>query len=126
MSTRLASPDYPYGSSPLRPQWREPWARGLSALVVVSGGISLLMHYGKWPLEHLALMVVFPVLLGITLAFAPDPPALTSRIAKRLTVAGCVIGAWSGPWLAPMILAVPALLAVSVAVGALREGRSRG
>jgi hypothetical protein len=126
MSPKLTGPDYPYGSSPLRPQWREPWARGLATLVVISAVISLLTHYKKWPLEHLALMVIFPALLGITLAFAPDPPAVVSRIAKRLTVAGCAIGTLLGAWLAPMILAVPALLAASVAIGSLRGGRSRG
>jgi hypothetical protein len=126
MSTRLTGPDYPYGSSPLRPQWRDPWARGLAMVILISGGISLLMHYKKWPLEHLALMAVFPALLGITLAFAPDPPAAISRIAKRLTVAGCAIGTLSGPWLAPMILAVPALLAASVAIGSLLKGRNGG
>lgn len=126
MSTRLTGPDYPYGSLPLRPQWREPWAQGLATVVVISAGISLLMHYQKWPLEHLALMVIFPALLGITLSFAPDPPAVISRIAKRLTVVGCAIGTLSGPWLAPMILALPALLAASVVIGSLRGGRSGG
>jgi hypothetical protein len=119
-------PDYPYGSSPLRPQWREPWARGLATLVVVSGAISLLIHSNEWPLEHLALMVIFPALLGITLAFAPDPPAVISRIAKRLTVTGCAAGTFSGAWLAPMILAVPVLLAASVAIGSLNEDRNGG
>lgn len=119
-------PDYPYGSSPLRPQWHEPWARGLASVVLVSGALSLLTHSNTWPLEHLALMVVFPALLGVTLAFAPDPPALISRIAKRLTVAGCAIGTFLGPWLAPMILAVPVLLAASVAMGSLYEDRGDG
>jgi hypothetical protein len=65
-------------------------------------------------------------LLGITLAFAPDPPALVSRLAKRLTVAGCAIGTLAGPWLAPTILAVPALLAFSVAIGWFCEDRHNG
>jgi len=43
-----------------------------------------------------------------------------------LTVAGCAIGTLSGPWLAPMILAVPALLASSVAIGWLYGERRRG
>jgi hypothetical protein len=126
MAIGHTGPDYPYGSSPLLPQWREPWARWLALAVVICGALSLLEHRGRWPLEHLALMVVFPALLGITLAFAPDPPALTSRLAKRLTVAGCAIGTLSGPWLAPMILAVPALLAASVATGAWYGGRPDG
>lgn len=119
-------PDYPYGSTPLRPQWRDRWAQGLSLIVVACTGISLLIHQGGWPLERMALTIVLPALLGITLAFAPDPPALISRLAKRLTVAGCAIGTLSGPWLAPMILAVPVLLASSVAIGSFYGDRSRG
>lgn len=110
-------PDYPHGSTPLRPQWRERWAQGLSFMVVACAGVSVLVHHGVWPIERIALTILFPALLGITLAFAPDPPALISRLAKRLTVAGCAIGTLSGPWLAPMILAVPLLLASSVAIG---------
>lgn len=120
------NPDYPYGSKPLRPQWRDRWAQGLCLLVLACAAISMLVHLPVWPVERLALTVVLPALLGITLAFAPDPPALVSRLAKRLTVAGCSVGTLSGPWLAPMILAVPALLALSVAVGSFLEGRSRG
>ena len=117
------APDYPYGSTPLRPQWRERWAQGLALIVLVCASISLLAHRDIWPLERMALTIVLPALLGITLAFAPDPPTLISRLAKRLTVAGCAIGALSGPWLAPMILAVPALLASSVAIGWFCEDR---
>jgi hypothetical protein len=120
------SPDYPYGSSPLRPQWRDHWARGLSALVMACMSISLLAHMAVWPIERIALMIVLPALLGITLAFAPDPPSLISRLAKRLTVAGCALGTLSGPWLAPMILAVPALLALSVVIGSSYEKRGHG
>ncbi len=118
-----ARPDYPYGSAPLRPQWNERWALRLAALVVTCVALSMLLHRGDWPIERIALWIVFPALLGITLAFAPDPPALISRLAKRLTVAGCAAGTWSGPWLAPMILAVPVLLAASVAIGTLWEAR---
>jgi hypothetical protein len=119
-------PDYPYGSTPLRPQWRERRTQGLSLIVVLCMGLSLLIHRGIWPIERMALMIVFPALLGITLAFAPDPPALVSRLAKRLTVAGCAIGTLAGPWLAPMILAAPALLTLSVAIGWFREDRHNG
>lgn len=126
MAHAAVSTDYPYGSSQLRPQWRDRWARGLSSLVVVCTGISLLAHLAVWPIERIALMIVLPALLGITLAFAPDPPSLISRLAKRLTVAGCALGTLCGPWLAPMILAVPALLALSVAIGSSYENRSRG
>jgi hypothetical protein len=120
------SPDYPYGSSPLRPQWHDRWARGLSPLVMACMGVSLFAHLPVWPVERLALMIILPALLGITLAFAPDPPALISRLAKRLTVAGCALGTLSGPWLAPMILAVPILLALSVAIGSHYEKRGHG
>jgi len=126
MPHRQTSPDYPYGSKPLRPQWGDRWAQCLCLLVLACTGISMLVHLSIWPVERVALMVVLPALLGITLAFAPDPPALISRLAKRLTVAGCAVGTLSGPWLAPMILAVPALLALSVAVGSFLEDRSRG
>ena len=126
MPPAQTGPDYPYGSMPLRPQWRNRWAQGLSFVVVVCAGSSLLINQHAWPLERMALTVLFPALLGITLAFAPDPPALISRLAKRLTVAGCAIGTFSGPWLAPMILAVPALLASSVAIGWLYGERRRG
>ncbi|MDB5520258.1 MAG: hypothetical protein JWQ17_7016 [Tardiphaga sp.] len=115
--------DYPYGSSSLRPQWRDRWARGLAALVLSCMGISLFAHLSVWPVDRIALLIVLPALLGITLAFAPDPPALVSRLAKRLTVAGCAVGPFAGPWLAPMILAVPALLALSVAIGSLWDLR---
>ena len=67
------------------------WARGLSSLVMACMGVSLVAHLGVWPIERIALMIVLPALLGITLAFAPDPPALISRLAKRLTVAGCAL-----------------------------------
>jgi hypothetical protein len=117
-------PDYPYGSTPLRPQWRDRWAQGLALAAVTCAGISLAIHAGIWPIEHLALMIVLPALLGITLAFAPDPPALVSRLAKRLTVAGCALGTFAGPWLAPLILAVPALLALSVLIGSVFEKRT--
>jgi hypothetical protein len=120
-----ARPDYPYGSAPLRPQWNGRWARRLAALVVMCAMLSLLIHRGDWPIERLALWIVFPALLGVTLAFAPDPPSLISRLAKRLTVAGCAVGTLSGPWLAPMILALPLLLAASVAIGTLHESRRR-
>jgi hypothetical protein len=116
------SPDYPYGSSPLRPQWHDRWACSLAALVLLCMGISLFTHLSVWPIERISLMIVLPALLGITLAFAPDPPALISRLAKRSTVAGCAIGSFAGPWLAPMILAVPALL--SVAIGSRWESGS--
>jgi hypothetical protein len=118
--------DYPYGSSPLRPQWRDRWARGLAALVLSGMAISLFAHRSVWPVDRIALMIVLPALLGITLAFAPDPPALISRLAKRLTVAGCAIAPFAGTLLAPMILAVPALLALSVAVGTVWEDRRNG
>jgi hypothetical protein len=118
-------PDYPYGTAPLLPQWNGRWAQCLAAAVVLCAILSLLMHRDDWPLQRLALWIVFPALLGIALAFAPDPPALISRLAKRLTVAGCAIGTLSGSWLAPMILAVPGLLAVSVAIGMLYEVRRR-
>jgi hypothetical protein len=86
-------------------------------------GLSLVAHFPVWPIDRVALLIVLPALLGITLAFAPDPPALVSRLAKRLTVAGCAVGTFAGPWLAPMILAVPALLALSVAIGSLWDLR---
>jgi hypothetical protein len=85
-------PDYPYGSTPLRPQWTDRWAQVLSLAIVFCAVLSLAIHAGDWPIERLALMIIFPALLGITLAFAPDPPALISRLAKRLTVAACAIG----------------------------------
>ena len=85
--------------------------------------ISLAIHGATWPIEHLALMIALPALLGITLAFAPDPPALISRLAKRLTVTGCAIGTFAGPLLAPAILAVPVLLASSVVIGSVIEKR---
>jgi hypothetical protein len=116
-------PDYPYGSTPLQPQWRDRWARILSLLVLACTGLSLALHRGVWPIERVALMIALPAALGITLAFAPDPPALISRLAKRMTVAGCAIGTLSGPWLALMILAVPMLLALAVAIGSLYEKR---
>ena len=125
MPPAQTGPDYPYGSTPLRPQWRDRWAQGLSFAVVACAGTSLSIYQHAWPLERMALMIIFPALLGITLAFAPDPPTMISRLAKRLTVAGCAIGTLSGPWLAPMILAVPALLASSVAIGWL-YGQRRG
>jgi hypothetical protein len=115
--------DYPYGSAPLRPQWRDRWAQGLALAVTVCTIASIAIHIGAWPIEHLALVILLPALLGITLAFAPDPPALVSRLAKRLTVAGCAIGTFAGPWLAPMILAVPLLLTLSVAIGLILEKR---
>ena len=105
------------------PQWREQWARILSLLVLACAGFSLTLHCGAWPIERITLMIVLPAALGITLAFAPDPPASISRLAKRMTVAGCAIGTLSGPWLAPMILAVPALLALAVAIGSFCEKR---
>jgi hypothetical protein len=118
-------PDYPYGSKPLQPQWRNRWGQGLCLLVLICTAVSMLIYLPGWPVERVALTVVLPALLGITLAFAPDPPALISRLAKRLTVAGCAVGTLSGPWLAPMILAVPALLALSVAIGSLLGDRGR-
>jgi len=117
------SPHYPYGSTPLRPQWRDRWAQGLALTVASCAAISLAIHGATWPIEHLALMIVLPALLGITLAFAPDPPALISRLAKRLTVTGCAIGTFAGSLLAPAILAVPVLLASSVVIGSLIEKR---
>lgn len=113
--------DYPYSSAPLLPQWSNRWAQGLTLLVVACMSVSLLVHAPVWPIDRLALMVVLPALLGSTLAFAPDPPAFVSRLAKRLTVVGCAVGTFAGPWLAPMILAVPALLALAVAIGWQRE-----
>ncbi|TCR70283.1 hypothetical protein [Bosea sp. BK604] len=113
--------DYPYGSAPLLPQWRDRWAQGLALLTAACMSLSLLTHGPVWPVERIALLVVLPALLGVTLAFAPDPPAFVSRLAKRLTVVGCAAGTLAGPWLAPMIMAVPALLALSVAIGWWRE-----
>jgi hypothetical protein len=49
-------------------------ARGLAALVLLCMGISLFAHLSAWPIERISLMIVLPALLGITLAFAPDPP----------------------------------------------------
>lgn len=123
MSPIQTGPDYPYGTTPLRPQWTDRWAQVLSLAIIACTISSLAIHARNWPIERLALMIIFPALLGITLAFAPDPPALISRLAKRLTVAGCAIGTFAGPWLAPLILAVPALLALSVAIGSAYEKR---
>ena len=115
--------DYPYGSAPLRPQWRDRRAQGLALAVTVCAIASITIHIGAWRIEYLALMILLPALLGITLAFAPDPPAPVSRLAKCLTIIGCAIGTFAGPWLAPMILAVPLLLTLSVAIGAVLEKR---
>src|SRR5262249_23144968 len=114
-----ARPDYPYGSAPLRPQWRERWAQRLAVLVVTCMLLSLLFHRAEWPMERIELLIIFPALLGITLVFAPDPPALISRLAKRLTVAGCAVGTLSGAFLALIIFAVPVLLGASVEIGTL-------
>jgi hypothetical protein len=116
-------PDYPYGSIPLRPQWHDRWSQVLALLVVACASISLTLQGGVWPIDRIALLIILPAALGITLAFAPDPPTLISRLAKRMTVGGCAIGALSGPLLAPMILAVPILLALAVAIGSLCDKR---
>jgi hypothetical protein len=116
-------PDYPYGALPLRPQWGDRWAQMLAAFIATCGGFSLALHGGAWPVHRLALMIILPALLGVTLAFAPDPPWTVSRLAKRLTTAGCAIGTLMGSWLAPAILAVPALLALSVGIGAALESK---
>jgi len=118
-----ARPDYPYGSAPLLPQWHDRWARGLSLLIMACAGYSTVVHVADWNIDGIALLIVLPALLGITLAFAPDPPSFVSRLAKRLTTAGCAVGALAGPWLAPLILGVPILLAASVAVGAIVDAR---
>jgi hypothetical protein len=81
------------------------------------------LHYLVWTVDRLALFIVFPALMGVTLAFAPDPPSLVSRLAKRLVTAGCAIATLLGPWMAPMILAIPAVLALSVGMGTLLERR---
>lgn len=119
----IARPDYPYGSAPLLPQWHDRWARGLSLLIIACAGYSTVLHFSDWSIDRIALLIILPALLGITLAFAPDPPSFVSRLAKRLTTAGCAIGTLAGPWLAPLILGVPVLLATSVAIGAMVDAR---
>jgi hypothetical protein len=121
-----ARPDYPYGARPLRPQWRKRSARGLAGLIAAAAALSLHLHGGVWPPDQIALLILLPAMAGITLAFAPDPPSFVSRLAKRLTTAGCAAGTLAGPWLAPMILCVPALLALSVGVGWLAGERDHG
>jgi hypothetical protein len=116
-------PDYPYGLSPLRPQFGDRWSQIIAGSNLISMGISLFVHATVWPANRLALLVVLPGLLGITLAFAPDPPVLVSCLAKRMTAAGCAVGTFAGSLLAPMILAVPAMLALAVAIGWWMEGR---
>ena len=119
----VARPDYPYGSAPLLPRWGGRWARGLSLLIIACAGYSTVLHGADWSIDRIALLIILPALLGITLAFAPDPPSFVSRLAKRLTTAGCAVGTLAGPWLAPLILGVPVLLATSVAVGAIVDAR---
>jgi len=119
----VARPDYPYGSAPLLPQWGSRWARGLSLLIIACAGYSTVVHGADWSIDRIALLIILPALLGITLAFAPDPPSFVSRLAKRLTTAGCAVGTLAGPWLAPLILGVLILLATSVAVGAIGDAR---
>ena len=119
----VARPDYPYGSAPLLPQWGGRWARGLALLIIACAGYSTVLHGADWSIDRIALLIILPALLGITLAFAPDPPSFVSRLAKRLTTAGCAVGTLAGPWLAPLILGVPVLLATSVAVGAIVDAR---
>jgi hypothetical protein len=116
-------PDYPYGSSPLRPQFGDRWSQIIAGSNLISMGISLSVHATVWPINRLALLVVLPGLLGITLAFAPDPPVPVSCLAKRMTAAGCAVGTFAGSLLAPMILAVPAMLALAVVIGWWMEGR---
>ncbi len=118
-----ARPDYPYGSRPLVAIWGNRWAQGLALAIAACAAGAIALHAGDWPIHRLALLVVLPALLGITLAFAPDPPSRVSLLAKRLVTAGCAIGTLSGVWLAPMILAVPALLALAVGIGMLTERR---
>jgi len=88
----VARPDYPYGSAPLLPQWGGCWARGLSLLIIACAGYSTVVHGADWSIDRIALLIILPALLGITLAFAPDPPSFVSRLAKRLTTAGCAVG----------------------------------
>jgi len=121
MPPALTDRHYPYGSAPLRPQWTSRWAQALASLTAISAMVSLMVHYGDWPIERCALLIALPALLGITLAFAPDPPALISRLAKRMAVAGCAAGTFAGPWLGPMLVAVPGLLAAAVVIGSLWE-----
>ena len=117
---------YPYSNTPLVPQWRSRRARALAITVV---GAALVASVIRMPLslasvDDLALTVVLPTVFGVVLAFAPPPSTGANAIARDLIVIGTALAVFAGDHVPLMIIAVPAVLAVSVMLAATSLGRS--
>jgi len=75
-------------------------------------------------LDTIALEVVLPGALAFVLAFAPPPLVLGNRIAKDLVTVWTILAVFAGDRMVLMLVALPAVLAVSIALGHTRLGRS--
>jgi hypothetical protein len=117
---------YPYRLAPLVPRWSNGKSRALAALVCAAVAIALWMR-APWSLvdvDALALEVVLPGALAFVLAFAPPPLVLVNRIAKDLVTVWTALAVFAGDRIVWMLVALPAVLAVAVALGRTRWGRS--
>src|SRR5262245_63148634 len=74
--------------------------------------------------DTIALQVVLPGSLAFVLAFAPSPRVLANRIAKDLVTVWTTLAVFAGDRIVLMLVAIPAVLAVSIALGHPRLGRS--
>jgi len=108
---------YPYSQHRLAPAWADRKARALAAVAVTALTLAIWRRSPiAWSeLDGLALEVVFPAALAFVLAFAPPPQVLANRIAKDLLVCWTALAALAGH-IPLMLVAVPALLALAVAV----------
>ena len=117
---------YPYRLAPLVPAWSDGKSQTLAALACAAVVLALWMR-APWSLadvDTIALQVVLPGSLAFVLAFAPSPRVLANRIAKDLVTVWTTLAVFAGDRIVLMLVAIPAVLAVSIALGHPRLGRS--
>ena len=117
---------YPYRLAPLVPAWGNGKSQALAAFACAAVALALWMR-APWPLadvDTIALHVVLPGALAFVLAFAPAPLVLANRIAKDLVTVWTTLAVFAGDRIVLMLVAVPAVLALAIALGHTRLGRS--
>jgi hypothetical protein len=117
---------YPYRLAPLVPAWSSGKSQALAALACAAVVVAL---WTRAPLsladvDTIALEVVLPGALAFVLAFAPTPLVLGNRIVKDLVTVWTTLAVFAGDRMVLMLVALPAVLALSIALGHTRLGRS--
>ena len=117
---------YPYRLDPLAPTFGNRRSQAIAAAVCGAVALALWLR-GPWTLsdaDTIALEVILPGALAFVLAFAPSPATLANRIAKDLVVVWTAFAVFAGDGIVLMLVAVPAVLALAVALARTRVAGS--